>query len=363
MILAARYRVRSEPSAGAAPDNPRFLSYGDGMRVVAVVAVIALHASGIGVMRYRELAPFQWWSFNIVDSLCRWAVPVFIMLSGALILDPARHELARAFYHRRVARIGVPLLAWASFYFCWTWGFYGEPVDLTFILRSLLDGLTYNHLYFLFLVLGLSAIAPVLRIYVTRVRRANQWVVAVVMLALLSCGIPQDVIPMNAFTRFVPFLGYFLVGILLRELPATRPLLAAALLAFAAASAIIAIGTGQRFANWGPDDWRSLGLYDTLGAAVVVQSIGMFVLLRACFAERAAAARHASRSLRCLAPLVFGIYLTHRAINDVLASVMHPLLAKAVLATVVLQIALTFVLSATVVAVIRRLPYLRHVVG
>jgi len=361
--LAAHHLARSGSGARAAPDNPRFLSYGDGMRVVAVVAVIGLHASGIGVMRYRELDPFQWWSFNIVDSLCRWAVPVFIMLSGALILDPARHECARAFYRRRLARIGVPLLAWASFYFFWTWGFYGEPVDLAFILRSLLDGLTYNHLYFLFVVLGLSAIAPLLRIYIKRVRRANQWVVAVVMLALPSCGIPQDVIPMNAFTRFVPFVGYFLVGILLRELPVTRPVLAAALLVFSAASAIIAIGTGHRFVNWGPDDWRSLGLYDTLGTPVAIQSIAMFVLLRVCFAERPAAGRHASRSLRCLAPLVFGIYLTHRAVHDVLAGVTHPLVAKAGLATVVLQIALTFVVSATVVAVIRRLPYLRHVVG
>ena len=60
---------------------------------------------------------------------------------------------------------------------------------------------------------------------------------------------------------------------------------------------------------------------------------------------------------------MFGIYLTHRAIHDVLAGIMHPLLAKAALATVVLQIALTFVVSAAVVAVIRRLPYLRHVVG
>jgi len=72
----------------------------------------------------------------------------------ALLLDPARDEPAPTFYRKRMARVGIPLLVWAWFYFFWTWAFYGAPVDRTFVIRALLDGLTYNHLYFLFLILG-----------------------------------------------------------------------------------------------------------------------------------------------------------------------------------------------------------------
>lgn len=363
VTLPSHHALRSPWGACTVPHKPVVLSYGDGMRVAAVVAVIGVHASGIGVMRYGRLDPLHWWSVNAVDSLCRWAVPIFIMLSGALLLDPARDEPAPTFYRKRMARVGIPLLVWAWFYFFWTWAFYGERVDRTFVIRALLDGLTYNHLYFLFLILGLYAVAPLLRMYVRRVRRPQQWAVAALVLALVSFGILQNAIPMNALTRFVPFIGYFLVGILLRDVPATTPLRAAALVAFLAATAFIAIGTGQRFASWGPDDWRSLALYDTLGAPVVIQSIAMFILLRSFFAARAGTHPRESRLIRLLAPLVFGIYLVHRAVHDLLAGLIDPLLPAAALPTIVLQIASTFVVAATVVALLRRVPYLRHIVG
>ena len=149
VTLPSHHALRSPWGACTVPHKPVVLSYGDGMRVAAVVAVIGVHASGIGVMRYGRLDPLHWWSVNAVDSLCRWAVPIFIMLSGALLLDPARDEPAPTFYRKRMARVGIPLLVWAWFYFFWTWAFYGERVDRTFVIRALLDGLTYNHLYFL----------------------------------------------------------------------------------------------------------------------------------------------------------------------------------------------------------------------
>ena len=67
--------------------------------------------------------------------------------------------------------------------------------------------------------------------------------------------------------------------------------------------------------------------------------------------------------IRLLAPLVFGIYLVHRAVHDLLAGLIDPLLPAAALPTIVLQIASTFVVAATVVALLRRVPYLRHIVG
>ncbi len=70
--------------------------------------------------------------------------------------------------------------------------------------------MSYNRLYFFFLILGLYAATPLLRVYVGRADGAVQWLVAVVILALVSCGIPQNAVPMNAFTRFIPFVGYFL---------------------------------------------------------------------------------------------------------------------------------------------------------
>ena len=62
VTLPSHHALRSPWGACTVPHKPVVLSYGDGMRVAAVVAVIGVHASGIGVMRYGRLDPLHWWS-------------------------------------------------------------------------------------------------------------------------------------------------------------------------------------------------------------------------------------------------------------------------------------------------------------
>ena len=48
-----------------------------------------------------------------MDLMFVWAVPVFVMISGALVLDRSAHAAGpAAFYRRRFARILPPLIAW-----------------------------------------------------------------------------------------------------------------------------------------------------------------------------------------------------------------------------------------------------------
>ena len=56
----------------------RIISF-DLLRIVAAFAVIMIHTSG---QWFGELSP-EWEFANIYDSLSRWCVPVFIMISGA----------------------------------------------------------------------------------------------------------------------------------------------------------------------------------------------------------------------------------------------------------------------------------------
>ena len=57
----------------------------DYLRVFASVAIILLHVTAQNI-RYVELAGTEWNIYNICNSASRWAVPVFVMISGALFL-------------------------------------------------------------------------------------------------------------------------------------------------------------------------------------------------------------------------------------------------------------------------------------
>jgi surface polysaccharide O-acyltransferase-like enzyme len=123
-----------------ATSRAAYLGYADGTRVIGVLAVVFLHAAATGVVRYGELPALAWWTANLVDSSCRWAVPVFLMLSGALNLDPERRESAGKFYRRRLTRVGIPLAFWSAFYFAWGATYHGRDITLEAMGAELLRG-------------------------------------------------------------------------------------------------------------------------------------------------------------------------------------------------------------------------------
>jgi len=341
--------------------KPQHLTYADGMRVIAVAAVAFLHAAASGVVRYDALGPFQWWTANAIDASCRWAVPVFLMLSGALILDPARREPPSAFYGKRLMRVGVPLAVWTSFYVLWAATYHAQPVTVASVTGSLWAGLVENHLYFLFVILGLYAIAPPLRESMSRMRPPARWALAVVLLALASFGVPQDYWPMNALTLFTPYIGYFVMGFLLRDVSLGRNASGLVAAAFVAACAAITIGTGMRFAAWGPSDHRSLALYDYVSVAVIIQSIAAYLLIQRLCSRGSAA--DSNRWVRLLGGAAFGIYLTHRAALDVVAGWTGDLYANAAGIAIAVEALLAFACAAGVTLLIQRVPYLRRAVG
>ena len=85
--------VLSAPSQAALPleGKPRYMPYGDPIRVLGTIAVVLGHVCDMP-MQHEDPAGLNWWMCNIGNSVARWAVPVYIMLSGALLLDPTRSE-------------------------------------------------------------------------------------------------------------------------------------------------------------------------------------------------------------------------------------------------------------------------------
>ena len=86
----------------------------DTLRTLATLGVIIIHISSPLVnMEYNKNMSF-WWIGNVVDSAVRYAVPLFLMLSGATLLD--KEFQLWDFYKRRFSRVLVPFLFWIIAY-------------------------------------------------------------------------------------------------------------------------------------------------------------------------------------------------------------------------------------------------------
>ncbi|KMN20314.1 acyltransferase [Pseudomonas weihenstephanensis] len=124
------------------------------LKLIACFLVILLHVSADQAMKFGA----GWWASNIYDSLSRVCVPIFLMISGALLLK--KSEPLGRFIKKRFIRIFPPLLFWSAFY---TWWLYYNGVDVSgWALRILTEPAMY-HLWYLYAIVGLYALVPILR--------------------------------------------------------------------------------------------------------------------------------------------------------------------------------------------------------
>mgnify|MGYP002518752370 CR=1 FL=1 len=70
-------------------DKSRNLSL-DCVRIVAVLAIVMIHLSA-SYLNYGVSSPMFLWG-NIFDGLSRVGVPLFVMVSGALMLDEKKRN-------------------------------------------------------------------------------------------------------------------------------------------------------------------------------------------------------------------------------------------------------------------------------
>lgn len=93
----------------------RYIEY-DIIRIIACFSVIMIHCAVFeqgSLYRYNTLK-FQ--AINIWGVLSRWAVPVFVMLSGMMILQKIETESLHNFFIKRVCRMIIVYLIWSGVY-------------------------------------------------------------------------------------------------------------------------------------------------------------------------------------------------------------------------------------------------------
>ncbi len=335
-------------------------------RVAAMAAVVLVHAySPFVSATYTDLGSPAWWVAHVVDAGLRWCVPVFIMISGALLLRP-REEDVGAFYRKRWARIGVPLVAWTVAYLVWqSWR---EGTGFADSLSQAASGSPSIHLYFLYVIAGLYLFTPFLRTVVAHTSRTGLWWFAGVALALGAVdqllGLVDGVGGVTAATRFLPFLGYYLLGWLLTDPgPGARDLRHGAT-AFVGGTAVTVLGAWAAAAAEG--EWGSGAeyVYDFLAPGMVVAAVGVFLLLRAWgtrLAEQGPNSR-TNRTVAALSGLSFGVYLVHVMVLYTLRDIGGTPDGAVGLAAAAGYAVVTVLVSLLLVAVARRVPGLRATV-
>jgi surface polysaccharide O-acyltransferase-like enzyme len=192
----------------------------DLIRVVAIILVLMYHAANEPYSQLNMTSTQYfvfWWSTTFFLSIVVLGVPLFIMLSGALLLQPQKaNEPIRFFLKKRLSRIGVAFAFWSVIYFAWSYFVDHTALTANSILQSLLDGGAYKQFWFIYLIMGLYLITPILRVVTANADRKILryliilWFIGVALVPLfhLFSGFQVD---SNLFA-FGGFIGYFVLG-------------------------------------------------------------------------------------------------------------------------------------------------------
>lgn len=140
--------------------------YLDVLRFIACLSVIMIHASSSYVM--KDIPSSNFWIGNIFDAISRIAVPVFVMISGALMLDK-HYQYSKEKLIKHLKKMLVCFIFWSLFYVFLFNIIFGviinhQQFDLMKNVVSVFEG--YYHLWFFYLIIGLYLIVPLLRLWV-----------------------------------------------------------------------------------------------------------------------------------------------------------------------------------------------------
>ena len=253
-------------------------------RVAALTSIILLHSTRApSMVAINQDYVYQWWTWNIFSSLAWIGVPLFIMVTGALLLRPERaDEPLGTFFRKRWKRIGLPFFFWGAIYVIYTVFVNHTPVNSDFALRLFATG-PYFQFWYIYMLLGLYLATPVLRILIAHMTRKMFTYIMLVWLVgsflepfwILANGMnPTYVMNVSYLFVFSGYLGCFLFGAYLRDLK-LRPILPFAMLAVGIVWSIL----GNYYVASTISQTYNYLIFGNLTGNVLLTATGIFLIL------------------------------------------------------------------------------------
>ncbi len=210
--------------------DKKYFPYIDVIRICSMFFIIILHSASYGLRAYYFSK--TWWVLNIITSVGTCAVPLFFMISGAMLLTSPKTDDIGIMLKKRLPRLAVPLLFWSlacilrDFYYIYKNLHRFDLSELFTAAVKIISAPAAVHLWFMYAIIPLYIIAPFIR----RIMDEEKLVKYLIVLWLTGCTLktfyiaaPENIKMYFDFDLFNKlgfidgFLGYFVLGAFLHR--------------------------------------------------------------------------------------------------------------------------------------------------
>lgn len=268
----------------------------DLLRSLAILAVLIVHVAGFYVDKLGGTSISNWWFAHGVDSALRFCVPVFVMISGVLLLW--REESYGIFIKKRLTRVLLPYIIWNTCYVIVT-NIY-TPMSIAQIFQDLIFWGSSIY-WFVFMIVWLYCFIPIINPWIRKAKREDLYFFLLLwsITSNIQIFLPQVSFGWD-FRYFSGFLGYAILWYVLSQSNITKTYLFP--LFYCLGFMITLIGTYFSVSFY----WSMNQFYDYTSFGVILLSSWIFGTIWTTFRDR-----EIPRIFSNISSWSYGIYLVH----------------------------------------------------
>ena len=173
------------------------------MRIIACFAIVILHelfASTTDSYFGGVMSESDWMFEYIAEHMLMWAVPVFLMITGALQLNPDRKLTKGKLFKKYIRRVALALAVFTLIFTILDWAFdagYDESLPLVLVwLKKLFLGQSWAHMWYIYLLIGIYLLLPFFKAGWNHLSESGKKYLIVVLLIFNSAvGMINNVLP------------------------------------------------------------------------------------------------------------------------------------------------------------------------
>lgn len=332
----------------------------DILRILAAFSIVMLH-SAAQHWYTLDIYSTEWMIANSYDAVFRFGVPLFVMISGALFLNPESDLKISHLYKRNILRFIVLYMVWSCLYGLWgcrTYDF--VQTDWKSYFRAMIQG-SY-HLWFLPMIVGIYLIVPILRTWVHHADEKNlKYFVSLFLVlqigreslrAVTVTDELHEILDLVQVEMVCGYVGYFVWGYYLAYIRLSGRIKKWIYIAFVPgilANVILSNGLTRHYGT------PMVTIYDSYGIFTFLIVTGLFV-----FAQDFLEGKQFSNKSRAVIEEVsadtLGIYVMHIGLLQILQSYgMDSMMLPNIVGIPLLSV-ICFLTCMFVAAILRRIP-------
>ena len=342
----------------------------DLLRIISIIGVIGNHLMYPVASRGDFFGGTSWWLAFFIYTLSLVAVPIFIMISGYLLID--RVDSLEQNFKRTIYKLIIPLLFWFGFYLIWKNQFRSVTFSMIEIVNFIFSGNMYIF-YFLVILIGLYLLLPIMQLIAKHGSQKLHFAI------LYGSFIVTWIMGFTHYfanfggsvtslaTWWLPFFAYFWWGFMVKKnyFQSKKKflslfifwgflILAIGLLGFLLNASNITLAFKNGIFYW----------HDYLSPTVGLMAVGLFTW--AMSFKKISFPPMVNKIILNLSSLSYGTYLVHMFVIDYLDIKYRyaiEFVGNNLISFVTIRPILTIMISFTIIWLISKIPYFRKLIG